>query len=332
MTQLGASPWQTNHDGDERRVGIEIELNGIAFPHLVDTVAKHLKLERVDESRYRSKLNGAEEGDWVIELDFDLLQKMASDKRNKSALSDNIEQLLGHISAPLVPLEIVSPPLPLSKLQDVENLIQTLREEGAQGTSGSMWYAFGLQLNPEIHSQEPEHLLAQLKAFLLLYDWLAEESAVNLTRKLTFFVDPFPERYLKQVLRSNYWPTSNRSWAEDYLQDNPTRNRALDLLPLLAWLDEEQVAQHTQDPLIKKRPALHYRLPNCEIHIPDWGLANPWNRWLQVEYLAADRQRLDACCDAWQEFHNRPFWSHWGLRKSWADRVRRQWLVPIKKD
>lgn len=42
----------------------------------------------------------------------------------------------------------------------------------------------------------------------------------------------------------------------------------------------------------------HYRLPNCEIHKPDWGLYVAWSDWIEVERLAADQARLGACCAA----------------------------------
>jgi hypothetical protein len=72
----------------------------------------------------------------------------------------------------------------------------------------------------------------------------------------------------------------------DYLAHNASRNRALDLLPLLAEIDEERVRGTVDDPRIKARPAFHYRLPNCQIERPDWSLSASWNTWLVVEQLA----------------------------------------------
>jgi hypothetical protein len=63
-------------------------------------------------------------------------------------------------------------------------------------------------------------------------------------------------------------------------------------LPLFLHLDEERVRAVTDVPLIKARPPFHYRLPDCEIHLPGWGLHVAWNDWLEVEALAADRERL----------------------------------------
>src|SRR5690606_7323313 len=105
----------------------------------------------------------------------------------------------------------------------------------------------------------------------------------------------FPPAYLRQVIDPHYWPDQSQLIA-DYLQANPTRNRALDMLPLFKHLSEQQVQATTTDPLIKARPALHYRLPNSLVDHPGWGIAGAWNDWLQVESLADDSERLNACC------------------------------------
>ena len=80
---------------------------------------------------------------------------------------------------------------------------------------------------------------------------------------------------------------------DDYLRHNPTRNRALDLLPVLAHLDRDRVLSQAEGKhLVKPRPAFHYRLPNCMVDEADWTLASEWNRWVMVERLAGDPERL----------------------------------------
>ncbi|MBR9886008.1 MAG: hypothetical protein GYB21_21140, partial [Oceanospirillales bacterium] len=74
---------------------------------------------------------------------------------------------------------------------------------------------------------------------------------------------------------------------------NPSRNRALDLLPLLAEIDEARVRRVVDDAKIKSRPTFHYRLPNCQIEKPGWSLAHSWNLWWIVETLAERRDDLD---------------------------------------
>ena len=85
------------------------------------------------------------------------------------------------------------------------------------------------------------------------------------------------------------------SLLEDYLEHNPTRNRALDMLPIFAQVDERRVQQVVQDNRVNPRPAFHYRLPNCHIERPEWSLLDDWRAWLNVERLAnrpADITRL----------------------------------------
>jgi len=72
------------------------------------------------------------------------------------------------------------------------------------------------------------------------------------------------------------------------------------MLPLFAHLDDERVRRAVDDPRVKPRPALHYRLPNCDIDRPGWNLSVPWRRWLQVEHLAADGERLRRACRAFR--------------------------------
>ncbi len=77
------------------------------------------------------------------------------------------------------------------------------------------------------------------------------------------------------------------------------------------------------DPRIKSRPALHYRLANCDIDLPGWGIITAWRHWLEVEHLAQDRERLAKVAAAYLEhldgFTSRAF-------GDWAARCE-QWLT-----
>jgi hypothetical protein len=79
---------------------------------------------------------------------------------------------------------------------------------------------------------------------------------------------------------------------DSYLKHNPTRNRALDLLPLLAHIDEARVRKAVDDDRIKARPTFHYRLPNCSINDAEWNLSQSWNLWCLVEELACRSELL----------------------------------------
>ncbi|MGM0634339.1 MAG: amidoligase family protein [Pseudomonadota bacterium] len=322
---LQMPPRRHNEAGDERRVGVELEMHGLDLDQLAAAAARTLDLRVEKTGRYERLLHGDPAGNWEVELDFALLKKMGREDRVKDDLRSDIEEtaetLLAMGAEPLVPIELVSPPLPLHRLAEVEILIDQLREAGALGTSSRLRYAFGMQFNPEVPDTAPRTLRDYLRAFLCLHDWLDDRAEINFTRRLTSYIDAFPRPYTLKVLASTYEPDT-RSLIRDYLMDNPTRNRALDMLPLFAWLDPRLVAEYVQDERIKPRPTFHYRLPNCEIDRPDWGLKQAWHDWLQVERLAEDRTRLAACCQAYQRHLTDLF----HLPGSWARIVEAEWL------
>jgi hypothetical protein len=116
---------------------------------------------------------------------------------------------------------------------------------------------------------------------------------VDITRRISPYINPFPAEYAKLVLDPTY-PADAGRLIDDYVAHNPTRNRPLDMLPVLAHLDRQRVTDRIEDPhLVKGRPAFHYRLPNCMVDEPDWTLAREWNTWVEVERLAADKERLN---------------------------------------
>lgn len=50
----------------------------------------------------------------------------------------------------------------------------------------------------------------------------------DMARRLTPYIDPFDKEYIERILDPAYVPTM-RQLIDDYLDYNPTRNRALDL-------------------------------------------------------------------------------------------------------
>lgn len=85
---------------------------------------------------------------------------------------------------------------------------------------------------------------------------------------------------------------------DDYLASNAGRKRALNMLPIFAWLDRERVMASIADYRVKARPTLYCRLPNCGIEKPHWDLRPSWAHWRVVEDLAADQNNLiDLCVD-----------------------------------
>lgn len=312
--------------GKPRRIGVEIEMNGLSLDRVAAVVADAFGLKIDATSRYERTLRGDPAGEWKVEVDFRLLKELGREQRAADTFADDLrntaEDALKHLAESLVPLELVSPPLPMTRLHEVQRVIARLHDAGAKGTSDNLTNAFGMQLNPEIPADDAGTLTAYLKAFLCLQDWLFERADVDVARRATRYVEAFPSAYVQTVVVPGYGPT-RAQLIDDYLAANPTRNRALDLMPLFLHLDEARVRAVTDDPLIKARPAFHYRLPNSEIGQPKWGIQLAWCDWLEVERLAADRPRLDACCNAYTTFHDRPLRR---LLGNWAKEVSRHWL------
>ena len=284
----------TRSDG-ERRVGIEIEFGGLDIDATTRTLLQALGGRAHDDGDYRRVVEDTSLGKFIVELDYERLQSMNARRRDDpepGMLAELSEELLAAAAAPVVPIEVVSPPIAISRLSELDRLTDALRAAGATGTHGSLLHAFGLHLNPELGHIDAAIVLAHLKAYMCLYEWLVVHERVDWKRRVTPHINPFPKPYLRLVLAPGYAP-GMRTLIDDYLRLNPERNRSLDLLPLFCHVDEPRVRQAVDDPRIKPRPTFHYRLPNCEIDIPGWSVMAAWRRWLLVEALAADPPRLE---------------------------------------
>ena len=261
-------------------MGFELEFTGISLQQACDALLSSLGGEVREASAAESLIEIPDLGDFRVEIDWNYLKKLADGQ----GMDQPHLNLLASAASALVPIEVVCPPLPMDRLASLDPLIDALRDAGARGTEDSILAAFGVHINTEIPACDAQTLDRYLKAFALLQWWLVRAHEVDLTRRLTPYIDLYPDDYLRAVLQRRD-PTL-AELLEDYLAHNATRNRALDLLPLLAHLDEGRVRSVVDDDRIKARPAFHYRLPNCQIDQPDWSLAASWNVWCVVEHLA----------------------------------------------
>jgi len=276
-----------------RRVGFELEFIGIDLEQTTAVVQQVFsgKIASVSPAACVVAVEGL--GEFSIELDWHFLKKKAA-QQNRENAGDWLE-MLSHAAALLVPMEIVCPPIPVSDLDCLDPLVTELRRAGAKGTEDSMIAAYGVHINTEVPGQDAGCLSGYLRSFSLLQWWLVDAHQVDFARRISPYVDLYPEAYLKQLF-SRTVPDIHQV-CDDYLQYNASRNRALDLLPLLAYMDVDQVNRAVADAKIMARPAFHYRLPNCQIDKPEWSLARPWNNWWVVEELAQrpdDLQNLSA--------------------------------------
>lgn len=329
MTAFQLPPISRCENGEIRHVGFELEYSGPPLQTCAQIVAELTggALEEINPWYY--SIGPTEWGTFSLTLDFQFLirsglQEWLHDAGFDDAMEteeiEAIEYFIGSFSASLVPFELTTPPLPMHELSLMETLKNALRDAGALGTSANPLYIFGFHINPEIPKVDVQTVLAYLRAYLLLYDLLAEQIRPVFTRRLSPYIDPFPADYIRQVLHPAYNPTLPQ-FTDDYLQANPTRNRALDLLPLLAWNDLGAVRRALPDEKIRPRPAFHFRLPNSRVDDPGWHTSDPWNSWTLVERLASDTEMLLSLSYARYRMMHSFFYRF--KRKNWIERIRR---------
>lgn len=306
---LQAPPCPTTADGSVRRVGVEIEFGDLEARQAATCVAAVFggHVEEADPHAFR--VVDTRFGTFTVELDSHYVHPDEPLERLKTAghaIPESLEKavrgagrMAGDLIRRWIPTEVVTPPLPWDRLHEMEPLVAALRERGATGTDAQMFYAFGLQLNPELPREDAASLLAHLRAFMLAGSWLRERIGIDDLRRLLPFIDRFPSAYCHVVFDGAYAP-SLEGLIGDYLAHNPTRNRGLDMLPAFSWLRPELISRALDDPLIKSRPTFHYRLPNAAL-AAGTPVIDAWTEWLVVERLAADPARIDRLCRSWRE-------------------------------
>ncbi|MET0342782.1 MAG: amidoligase family protein [Polyangiales bacterium] len=329
-----APPRPHNPRGVERRVGLEVELGGLSLPDTLSVVHAVLGGRVQTTSRAVGAVHDTPWGKVGVEYDHSILRdrgylhalaRLGLIEHPDSDFAQVVEESLLKVAAEIVPVEVVTPPIPWSRLERLDPLWAALRAAGAKDTHASLLYAFGLHLNPELPALDASTLLSFMRAFLLLEDWLGAVSRLDISRRVSPFIRAFPEAYRRMVLAPAYAPDDAR-FATDYLKHNPTRNRPLDLHPMLVHIHGDGIRACMEEaPLVKPRPTFHYRLPNCELATPGWTPARDWNRWIAVERLAHDDGALSALSSAYLETLDLP------LRLGslgWIDRLHDHFDLP----
>ena len=293
-------PRPKNQDGDERSVGFEFEFTGVEMADAADMIVDLYGGEVEQISGYEFKVHDSDFGTFSLELDASLflnkkyegvLKSVGLDVeklKNKAKLEDTLRDM----ASTVVPFEIITPPIPLSKLDALNKLVAKLREWKAKGTGSSFFYAFGLHLNPEVPELSAESLLRHLKAYVMLDAWIRQDAEIDISRKLTPYINEYEMKYIRHILREDYQPDLE-TLIRDYFEFDNSRNRPLDMLPVFKFMNKELTEELLEEGLTSARPTFHYRLPNCSIQDEGWSLGEEWNRWWLVERLANDEQALN---------------------------------------
>jgi hypothetical protein len=288
--------------GMVRRVGVEVEFMGIAARDAAQALGAGLGGTVVEEDPHAFLVRGTPLGDLAVELDIRYVHPQAHEKDLPVRLGPRAAAWLGSALVGIVPRELITAPMPLDRLPKVDRAIDVLRRAGAAGR-GTIWFgSLGLHFNVDPPRLDVAALAAMLRAFVLLDPWLRRESTKQ-GRGLwpAFLPAPYPADYVRRVAAPDYRPDL-ATFTADYLDANPTRDRGLDLLPILLHFDEARVRARLPYEKIGGRPVLHHRLPQARVGEPGWSIAPDWNRWVAVERLAEDPDRLAALACAYLGF------------------------------
>ncbi|RDI56369.1 amidoligase family protein [Microvirga subterranea] len=277
-------------DGSLRQVGIEIEFLGLSARSSADVLARGLGGSIAMEDPHAFRILGTALGDIAVETDLRHVHP-GRDSRVGVSLNRHVAAWLGRLLSPFVPRELITAPLPIARLPEVDGIVSLLRTAGARDKGAAFYDSLGLHFNIDPPSLDPATVTAFLKAFLLVEDRLRREVTGGRRHLARVLPPDYPQAYRQCVLAPDYWP-DQATLIADYLAANPTRNRGLDLLPLFAYLNEEQVRSALPHEKIGPRPALHYRLPQAHVSDPGWSILPDWERWLFIERLAATPDEL----------------------------------------
>lgn len=300
-------PVPKNHDGEPRRVGVEIELGALREDAVAQAVADVLGGEVGSRHEKGYEVKGTSLGKIEVYLDTQYLRD-ARTALERGALK---------IAQAVVPVEIVTEPILPEEIAELDRLVHRLREEGGTGTGAGWLLGFGLHFNPEVTGFELGNVEPTLTAFALLEDWYRREVALDLSRRAMPYIDAYPKDLVDGLAGGQL--KSMQELIDLYLRAAPSRNHGLDMLCLFAYLDSDRVAEKVDTTLIGARPTYHFRLPDCRLDEEDWSVALEWNRWVRIESIAQRAPLTDRLRQAWGE-HRKDF-VH--LPGSWADEVAR---------
>lgn len=314
-----------NAAGQERTVGYEFEFTGIEIEQAALLIKNLFGGDIQKISTYELEVRGTEFGVFKLELDAQLLRDKKYEKLFRSVgidvesirNKDNKEKKLMEMAATVVPYEIGTPPIEISQMNKLDKLIEKLKEKKAKGTGSSVLYAFGMHINPEIPSDRVESILNHLRAYVLLDPWFRKAAEINMSRRITPFIDPYAADYMKLILNPAYSP-NQKTFIQDYFEYGNSRNRALDMLPLFMYLDEKTTSSMIDEELTSARPTYHYRLPDCSFEKKEWTPAQEWNRWVGLERLANNMERLEQLSRYWLKLERS---SMIGFESKWVEKV-----------
>lgn len=281
-------PQPDTAEGGPRLTGVEIELGGLDEARCADLCARHLggRARQVDEAIWQ--VEDSRIGGLKVYLDTALRHA------DKTALRDAALSL----GREVIPVEIVTDPLDREGLIALDDLREALRQAGALGSGGGLFFGFGVHLNVQVASDRAEAIVPPLLAYALIEDWLRIANPIDQMRRVLPFAAPYPRRLVRRLIALGRGARLGHVM-DAYAQEAPSRNFGLDMLPVFAWIDAARMGSVLTS-ATSARPTFHFRLPDCRIDEPGWTLDSEWRRWRTVERVAAEADVLAELSQGWE--------------------------------
>ena len=156
-----------NFEGKERRVGVELEFSGCEPEQILECITDVFGGDVNKHSIFNYQVKQTSVGDFTLELDAQILQKIVTHDNEETQPDNDVnyaESLLKYAAESLVPWEVVTPPITVSRLSELNSLVNCLRDKGALGTRSAARYAFGLHLNPDLPDLSANILVQYMQA------------------------------------------------------------------------------------------------------------------------------------------------------------------------
>lgn len=281
---------------DTARVGVEIEFAGLDTTEAAMVLARAIGGDVEVESPHRAHVRATPLGNVELELDMRYVHPLEDDSGliERALEGAGMRIKAAELISPVVPVEIVTEPLAPCQFAELDRALAALVEAGAVGTGARALYAFGVHLNVALRGGS-ERAIRVAAAFTFAERWIREQWTVDPSRRVVPFIDPYPKGWrvdLAEAMEGGRMPDLD-AFIRLYADYNPTRNRGLDLWPLLGHLAPETSRRALGERVKNARPAFHYRWPDSRLGEPGWSPWDAFGRWLLVERAADDDGRLE---------------------------------------
>jgi Putative amidoligase enzyme len=149
--------------GEHRKVGFEFEFGNLTVRETAEALQNSIGGNIQENNPFYFTITDSSIGNLKIKRDAELLKSVKYRKAlskinvdfSPDTLIRDIEQGIDSLSSFLIPCEIVTEPLTFKEFPKLNEIVKILNSLKAKGTQNSIFYAFGLHMNPSV----PENIL-----------------------------------------------------------------------------------------------------------------------------------------------------------------------------